>query len=141
MGAIMKESDFASIIASFTELASNYGPFFFALLFLLFLPFRAHGNMRKSIDAYPNPTPAQLRLIRESEFLVYSAWIGGIVLTAFAVGWWFYIKRYDIHVVDRNYLIRYEGYIRVSPDDVLDTLSRSDDQFMWLEYNPPLDTR
>jgi hypothetical protein len=113
------ETDFATAM---TKLASDYGPFLFAILFSLIVPVRAFQNFRDCTMKFPSPDATQTHLIHESETYFRSTWIAGFVLIALSVGWWLYLKLDTQTVVDGGYWISYEGEISgVSPDDILDS--------------------
>lgn len=113
------ETDLAT---SMTKLASDYGPFLFAILFSLIVPLRAFQNFRDCTMKFPSPDATQSMLIHESETYFRSTWIAGFVLIAFSVGWWLYLHFDQRVVIDNNYWVSYEGEISgVSTDDVLDS--------------------
>jgi hypothetical protein len=105
-----------------TRLASDYGPFLFAILFSLIVPLRAFHNFRDCTMRFPSPDATQSLLIHESETYFRSTWIAGFVLIAFAVGWWLYLNFDKLSIARHDYWISYEGEISgVSADDVLDS--------------------
>jgi len=113
------ETDLAT---SMTRLASDYGPFLFAILFSLIVPVRAFQNFRDCTMKFPAPDATQSLLIHESETYFRSTWIAGFVLIAFSVGWWLYLNFDKRIVADSDYWVSYEGEISgVSTDDVLDS--------------------
>jgi hypothetical protein len=119
------------IAASLTKLASDYGPFLFAILFTLIVPIRAYQNFRDCAAKFPEPTATEQCLVRESELYFRSTWIAGFVLIAFSVGWWLYLNWDVLHHKDRSYWITYEGEISgVTPDDVLDAQQNAH-TYMW----------
>jgi hypothetical protein len=113
------ETDLAT---SMTRLASDYGPFLFAILFSLIVPVRAFQNFRDCTMKFPSPDATQSLLIHESETYFRSTWIAGFVLIAFSVGWWLYLNFDKRIMADSDYWVSYEGEISgVSADDVLDS--------------------
>jgi hypothetical protein len=113
------EADFAT---QMTKLASDYGPFLFAILFSLIVPLRAFHNFRDCTMRFPSPDATQSLLIHESETYFRSTWIAGFVLIALAVGWWLYLNFDKQVVIDNDYWVSYEGEISgVSSDDILDS--------------------
>jgi len=110
----------ANIAGSLTKLASDYGPFLFAILFAVIIPFRAYQSYCDSIAKYPQPSEKESELIAQSELYFRSAWIAGFVLIAFSVGWWFYFNWDRLHTAHKGYLLSYDGEITgVTPDDKL----------------------
>jgi hypothetical protein len=109
------------IATSLTKLASDYGPFLFAILFALIVPVRTYQNFRDCTTKFPAPNEFQRDLIRESEMYFRYTWIAGFVLIAFSVAWWLYLN-YDIQRLrDSHYYVRYNAVIsNVSANDELD---------------------
>ncbi len=124
------------IAASLTKLASDYGPFLFAILFTLIVPVRAYQNFRDCASKFAEPTDSERLLIRESELYFRSTWVAGFVLIAFSVGWWLYLNWDVLHRTDKNYWITYEGEISgITSDDVLDA-QRDAHTYMWVVDYP-----
>src|ERR1700720_4643160 len=124
------------IVTNLTKLASDYGPFLFAILFTLIVPVRAYQNFRDSTIRFPTPNEFQCDLIRESETYFRSTWIAGFVLIAFSVGWWLYFNFDKQVIVDEKYWISYEGDIGgVSTDDVLDSVPNAP-LYVWAVDQP-----
>jgi hypothetical protein len=125
------------IVAPLTKLASDYGPFLFAILFALVVPFRAYQNYSDCTGKYPQPTGEQCELIKQTELYFRSAWIAGFVLVAFSVAWWLYFNWDRLHVAQQGYRVSYEGEIRgVTADDKLD-VGLNSPVFLSFNNSPP----
>ena len=124
------------IATSMTKLASDYGPFLFAILFSLIVPVRAFQNFRECTAKFPSPDATQSHLIHESETYFRSTWIAGFVLIALSVGWWLYLNFDKQLVADGAYWVSYEGEISgVSSDDILDS-APNDHVYIWAIDQP-----
>ncbi len=78
----MKADDISGLV----QLAYQYGPFFFSVLFVVFVTGWAHKRFREVSDRTPPAAPADLATYR-IEFVV--SWAIGIALVAASVAWWF----------------------------------------------------
>ena len=123
-------------LALVVKLASDYGPFLFAILFTLVVPPLAYRNLHDLLTSFPRPNRSQVTLIRHNAVYFRSAWIAGLVLIAFSVVWWLYFHWDEQIHADDKYWISYEGDIYgVLADDMLESPIGSR-VYMWTETAP-----
>src|SRR3954451_21208609 len=103
--------DGTNMVGALTKLASDYGPFLFAILFAVIIPVQAYRSYCDAIAKYPQPTDKESELIGQSELYFRSAWIAGFVLIAFSLGWWLYFNWDRLNTAHKGYLLSYEGEI------------------------------
>ncbi len=90
-------------IESVTRLAQQFGPFLFAILFILVITRTAHGYYRECMTRVkPAPTEQEQKTYRL--YFLSSVWVG-IAAMALSIGWWFYAQErgnnvYQIAIVD-----------------------------------------
>jgi hypothetical protein len=80
------QNDLSSMVETMTRLAAQYGPFLFAMLFILVVTSTAHKYYRESNTRQP-PASEEERATYRSYFRT-SVWVG-IGLTLVSIGWWF----------------------------------------------------
>src|SRR6201988_4227158 len=78
-----------STIETATRLASQYGPFLFAILFIFVVTRTAHKYYQECNTRTVPATEEEKKTYR-SYFLI-SVW-GGIALTLVSIGWWVYVQ-------------------------------------------------
>jgi len=77
-----------SAIEALTRLAEQFGPFLFALLFIIFVTRTAHGYYAGCMArTAPPPTEQETKTYR---LYFISSFVVGIVVMTLSVGWWFY---------------------------------------------------
>ena len=76
------------VLGNFTQMAFEFGPFFFSVLILLYVTYRANQYyLQVSTRKDPPPLPEELRARR---VVFYSAWVFAFTLVAVSVSWWLY---------------------------------------------------
>ena len=97
-----------SFLPSFTsvvQLASNFGPFLFAILFIVVVTRVASAHYRDCVTRKePAPSPQEMATYR---FYFVCSITSGLALTALAVGWWMFASwrgdnRYQVTFYDLN---------------------------------------
>src|SRR2546423_13104041 len=90
-----------------TKAASQFGPFLFAILYIIIVPPYSLRKYR-SVAQFPHPTAAQLAVISDSRAYFRSSWIAGLILVFCSVAWWLYVQWYEKAA---DYYVAYEGPI------------------------------
>jgi hypothetical protein len=90
-------------VETLTRLAEQFGPFLFAILFILVVTRTAHGYYRDCMTRTAPPSTEQEQKTYRSYFLC-SVWVG-IVVMGLSIGWWFYVQArgnnvYQIAILD-----------------------------------------
>lgn len=75
-------------VEQFTILASQFGPFLFAILFIIFVPWISHKWYSECMKRTDPPASEREKKAHRFYFLS-TVWIG-FILVAIATGWWFY---------------------------------------------------
>lgn len=121
-------------LSLFTTLAAQYAPFFFALLFVVFVPILGQQFFKAFLE---QKTSAGIE--RDAAMKVYSFyWMSGIVtglmLVATSVAWWLYVQY--AYVLPTRISV-YEGVIRnVQEDDMFMYDIFSSDYTVYAYYLP-----
>jgi hypothetical protein len=77
-----------SAIEALTRLAEQFGPFLFALLFIMFVTRTARGYYAECMArTAPPPTEQETKTYR---FYFMSSFVIGVFVMALSIGWWFY---------------------------------------------------
>lgn len=81
-------------IEKLVPLAEQFGPFLFAVLFLLVITRTAHSYYRESSTRIPPAQPDELKAYRN--YFVCSMWFG-LAVTTLSIGWWVYVHMQGNH--------------------------------------------
>jgi len=76
-------------VTTLVGLAEQFGPFLFAILFILVVTRTAHQWYREAVSRTPHANPAEIRTLRFYFILSVYCGIGATILS---VGWWFYAQ-------------------------------------------------
>ncbi|HUI34803.1 MAG TPA: hypothetical protein VLX67_04650 [Stellaceae bacterium] len=76
-------------VTTLVGLAEQFGPFLFAILFILVVTRTAHQWFREAVSRTPHANPAEIRTLRFYFILSVYCGIGAMILS---VGWWFYAQ-------------------------------------------------
>jgi hypothetical protein len=85
-----------STVETITRLAEQFGPFLFAILFILVVTRTARGYYLECMTRTAPPPLEQEQKTYRFYFLC-SVWVGVIVM-ALSIGWWFYAQSKGTHV-------------------------------------------
>jgi hypothetical protein len=77
------------ILETITRLAAQYGPFLFAMLFVLVVTRTAHTYYRESNMRQPPASKEEKKTYRS--YFTTSSWVG-IALTLLSIAWWIYLQ-------------------------------------------------
>jgi hypothetical protein len=79
-----------STLETITRLAAQYGPFLFAMLFILVVTRTAHTYYRESnMRQQPRASEEEKKTYRS--YFTTSAWVG-VALALLSIGWWIYVQ-------------------------------------------------
>ena len=78
--------------SEFAAVASQYGPFFFALLFVIFVPFLGQRYFRDFLEQRSTTPEERQTALQVYKFYWLSGIVTGLVLVAASVAWWFYVQ-------------------------------------------------
>jgi hypothetical protein len=79
-----------STVETLARLAQQFGPFLFAILFIVFVTRTAHGYYRESATrTNPGASAEEKRAYRF--YFICSIW-AGLAVMMLAIGWWFYVN-------------------------------------------------
>jgi len=106
-------------VSALVGLAEQFGPFLFAILFILVVTRTAHQWYRESITRGPHANPAEVRTLRLYFILSVYCGIGAMILS---VGWWFYAQtrgmyyyQFSISELNNEDQINSEYFSRLAP--------------------------
>jgi hypothetical protein len=97
-----------------TVLAAQYAPFFFALIFVVFVPIAGQQFFRAFLEQRTSAGVEREAAMRVYTFYWMSGIVTGLVLVALSVAWWFYVQY--THILPARVSI-YEGVIRNAGED------------------------
>jgi hypothetical protein len=104
--------------------ALQYGPFLFAIIYILVVPPYAHVVWRRSLNATADIAERN-KLLAESRLYFRSSWVFGICLVVCSIFWWMYTQQID------SATHAYSGYITgLQPEDQLLSVSPDDNQYL-----------
>jgi hypothetical protein len=104
--------------------ALQYGPFLFAIIFILVVPPYAHAIWRRSFKATADADELS-RLLRESRLYFRSSWLFGMFLVLCSILWWAYTQNLDLSTH------AYAGFITgLHPEDQLLSISPDDNEYL-----------
>lgn len=83
-------------LANLTSLASQYAPFFFAVLYVVFLPIISQTYFRRSLESRVKSDQERAISFETYRFYFISSIKFGIFLTCVAIGWYFFYQIYFI---------------------------------------------
>jgi hypothetical protein len=111
-----------------SQAAVQYGPFLFAIIFIVLVPPYAHVIWRKSLDVYAKNAAASA-LLSESRYYFRCSWIFGVFLVICSILWWVYAQQVAINRTTQ--FIAYTGYVSgLAPEDQLLSVSPDDPQYL-----------
>jgi hypothetical protein len=85
-----------SVIETITQLAEQFGPFLFAVLFILVVTRTAQGYYKEcATREHPPASDQEVRTYRL--YFLCSVWVG-IAVMGLSLGWWFYVQAKGSHV-------------------------------------------
>jgi hypothetical protein len=114
-------------ILSLTSAALQYGPFLFALLFIVLVPPYAHVVWRRSYQVAESD-PGRSQLIDEGRRYFRYAWSFGMILVLFSVGWWIIIQ---IFIITQSTKFAETGYvIGLKKEDNLRAFAKDDNVYL-----------
>lgn len=133
----MKNMDISQLV----ELGYQYGPFFFSILYVVFVSRWAYAKYKENMRAINPPTAerdiATVRAIFVASFTI------GVVLVAFSVWWWWayrpqtYLFRGEIRDLQDYEQLASEGmYFRVEPKATIDGVSLRNEHFALIQVAP-----
>ena len=116
-------------VRDFTGLAAQYGPFFFSIIFVLFIPILGQKWFSAMLQAKIKRDDERAQGLKVYKFYFVSSIVAGLALVAISTGWWFYVQSayvlpaqsaaIDEKISEAINNRIYEGRItNVSPDDV-----------------------
>lgn len=128
------------ILEQLTPLAQQYGPFFFAVLFVLLVPFMGQTWFRGFLEMRIEKGQERDAALEVYKFYWKSGIVAGLCLVFFAVTWWFYVQNKHLQI---EAMLRAEqvkkmqesyfksrvitGYIKgINGDDVFSPTANSD---------------
>jgi hypothetical protein len=79
-------------IESFSSLAAQYGPFFFSVLFVLFVPVLGQTWFAAALKARVQDPQQKQRALDVYRFYWMSGVVAGFVLVAVSICWWVYVQ-------------------------------------------------
>ena len=131
-----------STIESTTRLAEQFGPFLFAILFILVVTRTAHGYYVQCMTrTQPPPSEQEQRTYRQ--YFLLSVW-AGIAAMGLSIGWWLYAQTrgnnvYQIAIVDlkadEKVLSGY--YVRDTPRPTMGEVAAMHDTFFLIVQEHP----
>jgi hypothetical protein len=113
----------------FAGLAAQYGPFFFSVLFVLFVPVLGQSWFSATLNAKIKDPDEKQRALAVYRFYWMSGVVTGLLLVAVSITWWGYVQlnyvlpvqqaAVDARISDAINKRIFEGTIKgVSPDDM-----------------------
>jgi hypothetical protein len=115
-------------VFTLSKAAMEFGPFLFAIVFIVLVPPYAYATLRKSYSVSQHD-PERGNLLREGRTYFRSAWVFGMLLVICAVSWWVYLQNFTL-IVSKNYEILYTGYITgLTKDDAFRTVPPEEPPF------------
>jgi hypothetical protein len=109
-----------------SKAALQYGPFLFAIIFIVFVPPYAHAIWRKSFAVANNDS-----LLKESRLYFRYSWMFGIFLVICSILWWAYTQQIGIESARSAQYTAYPGYVTgLAPEDQLLSLSPDDNEYL-----------
>ena len=96
-----KLADLISKLNDASKSAEQFGPFYFALFLLLFVPLIAATFIKRSADKAVDPKTRQIILSNYSEYFRICMYIGAFC-TLSGVGWWFYQSYRQAALIDSS---------------------------------------
>ncbi|HEY1474323.1 MAG TPA: hypothetical protein VGF53_09600 [Pseudolabrys sp.] len=137
------EQQAVGVIEALTNLAQEFGPYLFAILFIVFVPRIAHGYYTAcATRTAPPPGKQELNVYR----LYFVSSVGvGIVVMGLSISWWFYqhAKTKFIYQISINDLSSYERvaseyYYRDNPhQSILPGVAATHDALFLIVRNEP----
>src|ERR1700686_5260950 len=82
-------------VLTLSKAAMQYGPFLFAMIFIVLVPPYAYQRLRGSYSVSQND-PERGSLLREGRTYFRSAWLFGMLLVICSITWWMYIQHFTI---------------------------------------------
>ena len=73
----------------FTSLAAQYGPFFFAVVFVLFIPIVGQKWFAAMLQHESQRDDERAEGLKVYKFYFVSSVVAGLALVAASTGWWF----------------------------------------------------
>jgi hypothetical protein len=132
-----------STVEAITRLAEQFGPFLFAVLFILVVTRTARGYYVECMTR-KEPPPSDQEQKTYRAYFMSSVWIG-VAVMSLSIGWWFYVQArgnhvYQITIVDldpdesvlSNYYFKKGLRPTLSPDGV----SMHDAHFLIVQDRP-----
>jgi hypothetical protein len=137
------EQQAVGVIESLTNLAQEFGPYLFAILFIVFVPRIAHGYYT-ACATRTAPAPGKQELDVYRLYFVSSVGVG-IVVMGLSISWWFYQHAktkfiYQISINDLTSLERVasEYYYRDNPhQSILPGVAATHDALFLIVRNEP----
>jgi hypothetical protein len=133
----MKNMDISQLV----ELGYQYGPFFFSILYVVFVSRWAYAKYKENMRA-TNPPTAERDIATVRAIFVASFTIG-VVLVAFSVWWWWayrpqtHLFRGEIRDLQDYEQLASEGiYFRVEPKATIDGVSLRNEHFALIQVAP-----
>jgi hypothetical protein len=109
-----------------SKAALQFGPFLFAILFIVVVPPYAHTIWRRSLSAANNTA-----LLNESKWYFRSSWMFGMFLVLCSILWWGYTKQLDIISAREGQFTAYSGYVTgLAQEDQLLSASPEDNEYL-----------
>ena len=129
-------------IEAMTRLAQQFGPFLFAILFILVVTRTAHGYYRECMTrTAPPPTDQEQKTYRL--YFLCSVWVG-IAAMALSIGWWLYAQAkgnnvYQIAIIDLNAdeRILSSYYFKDNPRPTIDQVTPMHDTYFLIVQDRP----
>jgi hypothetical protein len=111
-----------------SKAALQYGPFLFAILFIVFVPPYAHAIWRRSLNGATGGD-AENSLLNESRLYFRYSWMFGFLLVACSILWWGYAEQ--IAIIRSTQYIAYTGVVTgLSPEDQLLSINQDDNEYL-----------
>ena len=106
-------------ITTIVTLAEQFGPFLFAILFILVVTRTAHQWYHEAVIQTPHANPAEIRTLRFYFILSVYCGIGAMILS---IGWWFYAQtrgmyyyQFSISELNSNDQVNSQYFSKMAP--------------------------
>lgn len=132
-----------STVEAITRLAEQFGPFLFAVLFILVVTRTARGYYVECMTR-KDPPPSEQEQKTYRAYFTSSVWIG-VAVMSLSIGWWFYVQArgnhvYQITIVDlepdESVLANYYFKKGLRPTLSADGVSMHDAHFLIVQDRP-----
>lgn len=124
----------AEHVEKFTELASQYGPFFFSIVFVLFVPVLGQRWFSKLLVARIQRGDEKKQALKVYRFYWMSGVIAGFVLVFISITWWIYVQLGYV-LPDRDAALEARLEQRLAKRVFEGTILGVTDDDMFLDYN------